>query len=311
MGEFSINISLPTDEEGFTGRECPECKEYFKVKFGTGLDTDNCICPYCNYEDNYDEFMTRAQNKYVDSVIDRDIEDRIVGPLMDKLDKSLKRMERSTRGSFIQIRVGISNKRKYFRLNRYQEKQLETSIVCDNCNLEFAIYGVFSTCPDCKELSAISIFKKSLESVQKRIHLAREIEDKEISISLIEDALSKSVSTFDGLGKALQKKFTHKLPKTRNLFQKVDILSDVLYESGGKNLPDLIGEKKFSFLVEMFNARHLFEHSFGEIDEAFIKKVPKYSNKLKRKYPLNENKLVDLVNLLNSVGAIIISELNK
>ena len=33
MKEFSIEIK--PDKEGYTGRECPKCEKYFKIKFGT------------------------------------------------------------------------------------------------------------------------------------------------------------------------------------------------------------------------------------------------------------------------------------
>ena len=47
MKEFSIEIK--PDKEGHTGRECPKCEKYFKIKFGTGLpDATDCHCPYCN-----------------------------------------------------------------------------------------------------------------------------------------------------------------------------------------------------------------------------------------------------------------------
>ena len=43
-----MSISIPTDENGYLGRECPEksCEGYFKIKPGTGLPSaTDCICP--------------------------------------------------------------------------------------------------------------------------------------------------------------------------------------------------------------------------------------------------------------------------
>jgi len=31
-----LSIPIPPDNEGYTGRECPKCKAYFKIVFGTG-----------------------------------------------------------------------------------------------------------------------------------------------------------------------------------------------------------------------------------------------------------------------------------
>jgi len=35
--EIRLKVTLPTDDEGMVGRECPQCKQYFKIKPGTGL----------------------------------------------------------------------------------------------------------------------------------------------------------------------------------------------------------------------------------------------------------------------------------
>jgi len=52
-----FSISLPPDEEGFIGRECPvaECEGYFKLQPGTGLKGKNlpCHCPYCGHGAGY------------------------------------------------------------------------------------------------------------------------------------------------------------------------------------------------------------------------------------------------------------------
>jgi len=44
-----MEVSIPKDDEGYIGRECPqpECEGYFKIKPGTGLRGENlpCFCP--------------------------------------------------------------------------------------------------------------------------------------------------------------------------------------------------------------------------------------------------------------------------
>jgi hypothetical protein len=47
---FEASISIPVDEDGFFGRECPECGRLFKMHFGQyeALPDDlELICPYC------------------------------------------------------------------------------------------------------------------------------------------------------------------------------------------------------------------------------------------------------------------------
>jgi hypothetical protein len=72
-----LSISIPADEEGFIGRECPipECEGYFKVQPGTGLKGENqpCRCPYCGYGAGADQFFTKAQLEYAKSVAIREV----------------------------------------------------------------------------------------------------------------------------------------------------------------------------------------------------------------------------------------------
>ena len=311
METFTLKISLPSDEEGYTGRECPNCNEYFKVKYKDELKAHKFNCPYCSYEDDYDNFKTEAQQKYIDSIIESEVHNRFIKPMLDKLDDSLKELERKTKGGLIQIKVRSSNSSKTIPINNYQEKQLETDLTCGNCGLEFSVYGVFTTCPDCKELSAITVFKKSLDSVRKRIELSNAIEDNDMKEALLVDSLFGCVSSFDGLGKALQKKYNTKLSNKRNLFQKIEILSIELKDSIGINIQQMIGNSEYEFLFEMFQARHLYEHNFGEIDEDFIKNVPKYKDQFKRKYHLDYDKLIRCVELVKVLGEKIFEELKK
>jgi hypothetical protein len=57
--KLHMKVTIPLDSKGMTGRECPNCKKYFKIKPGTGLDIGYCICPYCEHKDDSSEFVTK------------------------------------------------------------------------------------------------------------------------------------------------------------------------------------------------------------------------------------------------------------
>ena len=129
----SFAIQIPTDDEGFTGREClnPECEGYFKVVFGTGLKGDAlpCHCPYCGHTAQHDEFWTQEQIQYLRSVALRTVS--------DALRKDLKALEfdHKPRGAF---GIGFSMKVEFGRpipIHRYREPQLETVVTCSDCTL--------------------------------------------------------------------------------------------------------------------------------------------------------------------------------
>jgi len=285
-----IPIVFPTDENGMTGRECPSCKGYFKVKFGTGLPTSHCICPYCGEKSEHDKFFTQAQIEYAQSVAVKEV----LGPELKKLERSFKELERSTRGGFIQFKVKTSGFN--FPLRYYQEKELETHITCDNCG------------------HALVIFNKSMDVAKKRLVLIDSLDESDVSLkdAILEDSLSGGVSAFDGFGKALRNKYPDKLSlRPRNLFQNVVALSDCLTNTCGKSLSDLIGKSEFEFLNKWFQIRHIYEHNMGVVDDDFVKKVPG-SNHLKgKKYPLERKEIEKFLNELSKTGNVLMKFLEK
>lgn len=268
--EVTLSITLPTDEQGMIGRECPHCEKYFKVKTGTGLDISTCICPYCEHKDDSSEFVTQAQLEYVKSFAVREV----LGPALRDLQRSFKDLERKTRGSLLSFKVrttGFDLPVKY-----YTEEDLETIVECDSCGLVFAIYGDFASCPDCARLTAMSMFKKSLEVSRKRLGILSKIPSQETELreALLADTVSAAVATFDSLGKRMQNEFVAILPeKPRNLFQNLDTLSRVLKQNAAIDLQALVGESEYTRVYYMFQVRHIWIHNFGEVDDDFVRKT--------------------------------------
>ncbi len=308
-----IDVPLTPDEKGFVGRECPACEKYFKVKPGTGLPTKICHCPYCGHADNYSSFHTKQQIDYAVSVAKKKLIEEVVEPSIRSLTDSFKQLERSTSGGLFRIKVKTTSTPMYIPLNYYQEKELETDVVCDNCNLEFTIYGVFANCPDCEKLNALLIFNKSIEVARKRLHLLSTInEGTDLKMAILEDSLSGGVSAFDGFGKALQARYTEILPeKPKNLFQNLQALSDALTTTIGEGLPEKLGVDDFKFLFKMFQVRHIYEHNMGVVDADFVKKVPSLEHLEGKKYLLEQTEVNSFLEILQRVASTIIKTIEE
>lgn len=307
MGDLNVSVSIPLDENGMMGRECLECEQYFKLKPGTGLETDHCHCPYCDYEGNADTFWTQAQLEYARSIAMQQAFNKIVKPQLDKLTNSFKQLERNSRNSLIQFKVTTSGNNLKFPIKYYSESELETNLTCDNCGLEFAIYGVFSNCPDCNETNAFLIYEKSLEVIKKKLNIFSkpEIPDDIIEISL-SSILTSAISAFDGLGKELRnKKPEHYPAKPRNLFQNIYVLNEKMNNFISNKHSDYNG------LIKYFQIRHIFEHNMGVVDSDCVKKVPELSNLNGRKYKLTISELDEFIKLMSELGTIIKENYNK
>jgi hypothetical protein len=298
--EVRVHVTLPVDDEGMYGRQCPSCDQYFKLKPGTGLqDIITSACPYCEYRSDTGDFATDAQIEYAKSVA----VNQVLGPSLRELQRSLKELERKSRGSLIQFKAIGTDIR--FPIKYYKEEDLETVVECDNCGLFFAVYGVFASCPDCLRLNPMSIFKNSLEAVRKRLTVLDSIPDTEVELCqcLIADSISAGVSAFDGLGKKLRAHHPDVFPsRPRNLFQNLRALEEALSDSLGFDLKKATGESEHQQLNYMFQVRHVWIHNFGEADEDFVKNTASDESVLGAKVVPSRQEVDDFLDVVERLG---------
>ena len=105
MSDVRLEISIPTDNEGFALLQCSICGDYFKVK-PSDYEDDGILelhCPSCGLcgenfftEDVIDLALTMAKNVATDMIFDE-----------------LKKMERQFRGSMVSIKVNKKAKNEH------------------------------------------------------------------------------------------------------------------------------------------------------------------------------------------------------
>jgi len=307
MENRQVSVSLPTDN-GYLGRTCPQCKEYFKIKLGTGLkDIKHCIWPYCNHSAESSDFTTKEQYEYAKSVAIDQVKREVLGQIY----KELKDLEFGRKGDFMQLKV-TTPPIPQFPIKYFSEKSLETYVICDNCSLDFAVYGVFGNCPDCGQINAFTVYKKSIEIGQKLLKSIKNQADlpsdiKEISLKSV---LNHLVSSFDSLGKELRKKYPSKFPeRPKNLFQNIDELKKVILNEFKISLTEK--ETDFNFTKRLIQVRHIYEHNMGVVDDEFLIKVPDYGHLKGKKYKLNIEELEQLMTTLTAISFRIEEQLKR
>jgi hypothetical protein len=298
-----ISVNIPADSNGFTGRECPnsDCEGYFKIEFGTGLKGGSlpCHCPYCGHSDSHDKFWTLAQIEYAKSVAMRTISDAIF--------KDLKTLEfdHKPRGGF---GIGLSMKVKRGRpipIRSYREKTLETSVICDNCTLRYAIYGVFAFCPDCATHNSLQILKKNLELAQKELDLAATLEG-DISRHLIEDGLENAVSAFDGFGREtcrIRASKSSDPQKAENIsFQNIARAQQKVRTLFGVDFASTLDPNQWDSLFRAFMKRHVLAHRMGVVDQKYIDETNDTSAVVGRKIPITASEVAEILDLVREIG---------
>jgi hypothetical protein len=293
--EFSVDIK--PDEDGYTGRECPVCEKYFKIKFGTGLpNATDCHCPYCNHIGPQSEFWTKQQIEYARSVALH----KISGDFL----KSMKKIERKPdRNAFLSI--GITVKGKPTPIAYYSEKELEEKVTCSNCTLEYTIYGAFGYCPDCGVHNSQQILTANFDLVLKMLDLAVGA-DENVRAKLVENALEDTVSTFDGFGREHCSGLYQKLS-----FQNIESAKDKLQRDQGLDISDGLSSDEWNFVSEQFQKRHLLAHKMGIVDEEFARKTGSSQSIVGRKVTITEDNVRSLVNHLIVVAQNIFSNIAR
>ena len=100
-----LTVTLEPDDQGMIGRECPKenCGLYFKLRLGTGWDTETISCPYCRAEGHIGEFHTEDQLEYARSVAARDL----LSPLLKAFKRDVVRMHHHRPRGLIQLRFSV------------------------------------------------------------------------------------------------------------------------------------------------------------------------------------------------------------
>lgn len=308
----SVSVSIPADESGFTGRECPnfKCEGYFKIEFGTGLPGSElpCHCPYCGYTAGHDHFWTKAQVEYAKSIALR----KITGALH----KDLKRLEVShkPKGAF---GIGISMKVKPGRptpIRHYREQRLETEVTCDNCTLRYSIYGVFAFCPDCGEHNSLQILKKNVEVVEKMLDMAAAA-DTAVAEKLVENALEDCVSAFDGFGRELCRvHFAQSANPGQDQirsFQNLSRAQSTLMDLHGIDLMAFVTAETWGKTLIAFQKRHLLSHKMGVIDQDYIERTGDTTAIPGRKVTVSADEVRELAQAVHDLARGMASELTR
>lgn len=308
------SVPVPIGAGGLTGRICPKCKKYFRVEFGTGLKKSNasCHCPYCEHVAPHQNFHTRDQLKYGLNELSNRTADRIFHE-MEKLSKDLTQ-------NFKHLgRFGIkltAQAHRPVRIPRwqYREKQLETEVVCVNCTLRYAVYGVFAFCPDCGQHNSLQILIKSLEVVEKTLNLASQ-QEMEVAEKLIENALEDCVSAFDGFGHELCRVHADKaqVPSRaeKMSFQNLEGAKLNVLDAFGIDISAMVEPDEWRALCVGFQKRHLFSHKMGVVDREYITKTNDSQAVVGRKIKIGVDEVKQLARIICKLAQRLSDELQE
>ncbi len=264
-----LKVPIVRDEKGLTGRECPACQSFFKVEFGTGIQEEDapCHCPYCGHQGEPSDFFTPDQVEYLKSVLMKEVAKRI--------EPQMKRLERKPDPRAL-FDFGIEVKINTPPIHYYEEPDLETEVVCDNCTLHYAIYGVVGYCPDCGVHNTLQMVLENLGLAERMVGLAA-TQEPDLADTLVASALVTCVSTFDGFGRGLVSRHQARTDSPGKTsapsFQNLARVQGRFSRKLGVDIANGVDPEHWTTAVRAFQKRHLYAHKEGVIDEKYIQET--------------------------------------
>jgi hypothetical protein len=304
-----IGVPIKPDHDGYVGRECPEkkCLGYFKITLGTGLKGKNlpCNCPYCGHTDSHNHFWTPEQLEYAKSVAFNKITEAVMTDLREL------EFDHPPTGPF-GIGMSLTVEGTAHPVSYYREKRLETEVVCQQCTLRYAIFGVFGYCPDCGVHNSLQILNKNLDLVEKMLVLA-ETAEPELANHLIGIALADSVSAMDGFGReSCRVAFSaqSKVMPDNFSFQRLEGAQKNVQTHFGYALASSLEPAEWEMACRCFQKRHLLAHNMGVVDVKYACSTNDREAVIGRKIRVSPEEVRSLVTILRKMGAALVDGIN-
>jgi len=287
--QYNMTVSLPTDEDGRTARECPkeECSPgYFKVKNGTGITggQEFAYCPYCRNQAVPNDFFTKEQLRYAKDILQQEafkaVENRFANAL--GLDRAGKK---KIGGGFLSIEMSLNPSSKPI-IRRPFEKEVRRDVICPHCGLYHSVYGLATWCADCGQdiflthvEAELSVVRAMLGDVERR----RELLGSRVAAKDLENCLEDTVSIFEAVLKVLVKRYQRQagvaeeevdgfFKKIGNAFQSVERTQEIFLTKVGILLFPECSSDEIHKLACIFEKRHPITHNLGVIDKKYIDK---------------------------------------
>lgn len=286
---FKLRVSIPSDEHGFFGRQCPSCRQIFRVD-GEGYealpDEVQLWCVYCGHHEDNSEFMTEQQlDRAMRAVGDLGVQ--IVGRALDKAFNGFTSSRRRSRRSGLGIEVSSRTEPFYPEpLPGIDEEKLIRIRTCGDCSLRYAVFGEHRFCPVCGRLSAMAVALDALAAETARLdglaqlpaETTASLREQGVFTRLWVDTLENLVGVVEALGSGVFRDAVgdseQRLRGKGNVFQRLDDTAALFVDAGYPDLRAVVDPARWQRLLEFWATRHVFTHNDGLVDAKFLAKVP-------------------------------------
>ncbi len=275
---WQSKVSMPTDEDGFFGRQCPatDCRAFFKLEaaeYSAAPEDLRLSCPACGLTDDHKAFVTEDQARRAEAAAG----EMAQGVIRAALDDAFSGLGRHSSGSVsITYKPGPAYVPK--PLPTYIEQQTIRTFTCPAGGHRAVIYDLLTVCPYCgpatppravldDNLAAMARLLDVIEQLPAEHR--REVEAIGGVTALSERALGGAVAVLQNCAKQLHDRAA-KASAAGNPWQNVDRLRKEWQEDFSADPTARLSTSDLATLRLGFARRHVLEHNNGVADAKYV-----------------------------------------
>ena len=150
--EKELSITLPADDDEMLPRQCPNCKQAFLIHQPSYSENNylNLRCPYCEWIEEKDEFLTDEQAEYAEAVAANELRSMAEEEMEEVFEDAFSGLS-STGGISIETDTSdVDFGRKSLPSPHINAETYE--VECDSCGFIYAVTDPEQAfCPVCRE----------------------------------------------------------------------------------------------------------------------------------------------------------------
>jgi hypothetical protein len=274
---FGAHVEMVVDDDGYFGRHCSSCEQYFKLKATeyNGLPDDfEAMCPYCGRRGDGSSFITEEQQARTLAAA--------AGLALQMVHQELNSSLSSTLGSSGSFTYTPGTPPPIEELPDYVEAITRREIECPGCANHYAVYGASAFCPICGPRPAIERVQGAIDRGRVTLAIEDQMEPDEretlraagVFDGFATEAIKQSVTSFEVLA---EEQFEDRVAdhasavKERGkIFQRIDDVDDLFGGHAGFTLSGLVSEEAWARLQVLFAQRNVLTHNDGLIDQKYL-----------------------------------------
>ncbi|GAA0237104.1 hypothetical protein [Cryptosporangium japonicum] len=322
-----MNVDIPGDEHGFLGRQCPECRQVFRMSsqdYKTLPENPSLWCVYCGHRDGHSHFLTEqqlARAKRAAADVGMQMVSQALGQAFKRPIRSRGSSMGSRRSSGVSVRMTYRSK-PFFPapLPGITEENLIRIRQCGGCQVRYAVFGEHRFCPVCGPLPPDVVALDALGAEVARLDAMAELPPAAAATLREQGALTRLwVDTLENLvgvvetlaGAVFRAAVTDaeaRLKGKGNIFQRLDPMADLFVDAGYDDLRTAVDAAIWQRLQQTWATRHVFTHNDGIVDDKYLAKAPAGNARLGQRLTLTEAEcrraIADTTTLCDAITAL-------